>query len=61
MWMSRKWRGGASIAAVPSITLNQTFLQKFVDCALNRLDEKVALHCKVPGLSSGNRLFLTAA
>lgn len=62
IWMGRKWRGGGmSIAAVPSITLNQAFLQKIVDCAFNSLDEKVALHCKVPGLSNGNRLFLTAA
>lgn len=59
--MSRKWRGGVSIAAVPSITLKQAFLQKFMDYAFNRLEEKVAPHCKVPGLSSGNRLFLAAA
>lgn len=64
IWMGRKWRGGGrevSIAAVPSITLNQAFLQKIVDCAFNSLEEKVALHCKVSGLLNGNRLFLTAA
>lgn len=42
-----------SVAAVPSITLNQAFLQKCVYCAFNRLDEKVTLHCTVPGLSRG--------
>lgn len=50
-----------SIAAVPNITLNQTFLQKFMDCAFNRLDGKVALRCKAPGPLRGNRPLLTAA
>lgn len=40
---------GVSTAAVPGITLNQAFLQRCVDCAFNRLDEKVALHGKEPG------------
>ena len=60
VWTSRKRRGGASIDAVPGITLNQTFLQKFVECAWNRLGEKVALRCKVPGPPGGNGLFLAA-
>lgn len=52
---------GGSIAAVPSIALEQTFLHKCVDCAFNRLDEKISLHSKACGLLRGNRLLLTAA
>lgn len=61
IWMCRKWRGRVSTTAVPSNMLNQAFLQRFLDCTFNSLDEQVALHCKVLGLSSPNRLFLTAA
>lgn len=42
-----------SVAAAPSIALNQALLQKCVDCAFNRLDEKVTPHCTAPGLSRG--------
>lgn len=61
-----KWKGvkkveGGRIAAVPSFVLEQTFLQKCVDCAFSKLDEKISLLGKVCGLSSGNGLLPTAA
>lgn len=42
---------GGRTAAVPSFAPEQTFLQKCVDCAFNRLDEEKSLHGRVCGLA----------